>query len=82
MADPDPSLHLDESGSSRIFAYAALTLYGAFLSGVESATYPQPAGYPHWLLGVIRALVKLGVLPLVAICVLLISARRYPPIAT
>ena len=82
MADPDPSLQLDSSGSSRIFAYAALTLYGAFLSGVASAAYPQPHGHPHWLLGVIRALVNLGVLPLVAICLLLISGHRYPPIAT
>ena len=82
MADPDPSLHLDSSGSSRIFAYAALTLYGAFLSGVASAAYPQPPGHPHWLLGVIRALMNPGVLPLVATCLLLISGRRYPPIAT
>ena len=47
MADPDPSLQLDSSGSSRIFAYAALTLYGAFLSGVASAAYPQSPGNPH-----------------------------------
>lgn len=82
MADADPSLHRDESGSSRILAYAALTLYWAFLSGVASAAYPQPPGHPHWLLGVIRALVNLGVLPVVAICLLLISGHRYPPIAT
>jgi hypothetical protein len=82
MADAGPSLHRDESGSSRIFAYAALTLYWAFLSGVASAAYPQPHGHPHWLLGVIQALVNLGVLPLVAICLLLISGHRYPPIAT
>ena len=73
MADAGPSLHRDESGSSRIFAYAALTLYWA---------YPQPHGHPHWLLGVIQALVNLGVLPLVAICLLLISGHRYPPLAT
>jgi hypothetical protein len=65
-----------------MFAYAALSLYGAFLSGEASATFLQPHGHPHWLLGVIRALVNLGVLPLVAICLLLISGRRYPPIAT
>ena len=53
MANPDPSLHRDESGSSRIFAYAALTLYGAFLSGVASAAYPQPHGHSHRQLGVI-----------------------------
>jgi hypothetical protein len=82
MADPDPSLQLDSSGSSRIFAYAALTLYGAFLSGVASAAYPQPHGHSHRQLGVIHALVNLGVLPLVAICLLLISGHRYPPIAT
>jgi hypothetical protein len=52
MADPDPSLQLDSSGSSRIFAYAALTLYGAFLS-VASAAYPQPHGHSHRQLGVI-----------------------------
>ncbi len=46
MADPDPSLHRDESGSSRIFAYAALTLYGAFLSGVPSETYSHFPGIP------------------------------------
>jgi len=39
MADAGPSLHRNESGSSRIFAYAALTLYWAFLSGVASAAY-------------------------------------------
>ena len=82
MADPDPSLQLDSSGSSRIFAYAALTLYGAFLSGVASASYRQPCGHPHWLQGVIRALVNPDVLPSVAICLLLIRGRRYPPIAT
>jgi hypothetical protein len=65
-----------------MFAYAALSLYGAFLSGVASAADPQPPGHPHWLLGVIRALGNLGVLPFVAICLLLISGRRYPPIAT
>ncbi len=47
MANPDRSLHRDESGSSRTFAYAALTLYGAFLSGVASAAYPQSPGNPH-----------------------------------
>jgi hypothetical protein len=31
---------------------------------------------------VIRALVNLGVLPIIAICLLLISGRRYSPIAT
>lgn len=39
MADAGPSLHRDESGSSRIFAYTSLTLYWAFLSGVASAAY-------------------------------------------
>jgi hypothetical protein len=82
MADAGPSLHRYESGSSLIFAYAALTHYWAFLSGVASAAHPQPHGHPHWLLGVIHALVNLGVLPLVAICLLLISGHRYPPIAT
>jgi len=37
MADADPSLHRDQSGSSQIFGYTALALYGAFLSGVASA---------------------------------------------
>ena len=46
MADADPSLHRNESGSSRIFANAALTLYGAFLSGVASAAYPHLPGIP------------------------------------
>ena len=63
MADAGPSPHRDESSSSRIFAYTALTLYGAFLSGVASAADPQPHGHPHWMLGVIRALVNLDVLP-------------------
>jgi len=78
MADADPSLHRIQSGSSQIFAYTALALYGAFLSGVASAAYPLHPGDPHWLQGVIRALVNLGVLPLLAICLLLISGRRYP----
>jgi hypothetical protein len=39
MADAGPSLHRYESGSSLIFAYAALTHYWAFLSGVASAAY-------------------------------------------
>lgn len=39
MADAGPSLDRDESGSSRIFAYTALTLYWVFLSGVASAAY-------------------------------------------
>ena len=77
MADADPGLLRDESGSSRIFVFAALTLYGAFLSGVALAAFPKHPGHPHWLLGVIRALVNLGVLPFVAICLLLISGRRY-----
>ena len=78
MADADPSLHRIQSGSSQIFAYTALALYGAFLSGVASAAYPLHPGDPHWLQGVIQALVNLGVLPLLAICLLLISGRRYP----
>lgn len=78
MADSDPSLHRDQSGSSAIFAYTALALYGAFLSGVASAAFPLRPADPHWLLGVIEALVQLGVLPLVGICILLISGRRYP----
>lgn len=78
MPDSDPSLHRDQSGSSQIFAYTALALYGTFLSGVASAAYPLHLSDPHWLLGVIHALVNLGVLPLVGICLLLISGRRYP----
>ncbi len=49
---------------------------------MASAAYPLHPGDPHGLLAVIRALENLGVLPLVAICLLLISGRRYPPIAT
>lgn len=78
MADADPSLHRDQSGSSQIFGYTALALYGAFLSGVASAAYPLHPRDPLWLQGVIQALVNLGVLPLVGICLLLISGRRYP----
>lgn len=47
MADPDPSLHHNQSGSSQIFAHTALALYGTFLSGVEAAAYPLHPGYPH-----------------------------------
>jgi hypothetical protein len=78
MPDSDPSLHRDQSGSSQIFGYTALALYAAFLSGVASAAYPLHPTDPHWLLGVINTLVNLGVLPLVGICLLLISGRRYP----
>jgi hypothetical protein len=46
MADAGPSLHRNESGSSRIFAYAALTLYWAFLSGVASALILSLTGIP------------------------------------
>jgi hypothetical protein len=65
-----------------MFAYVAMSLYGTFLSGVASAANPQPQGHSQWLLGVTRALGNLGVLPFVTICLLLISGRRYPPIAT
>jgi hypothetical protein len=37
MADADPNLHRDQSGSSQIFAYTALALDGTFLSGVAAA---------------------------------------------
>ena len=46
MADADPSLHRDQSGSSQIFAYTALALYAAFLSGVASAAYPLHPAIP------------------------------------
>ncbi|MCX5956941.1 MAG: hypothetical protein NTW51_11180 [Cyanobacteria bacterium] len=45
---------------------------------MASAAYPLHPGDPHWLQGVIHALVNLDVLPLVAICLLLISGRRSP----
>jgi hypothetical protein len=44
---------------------------------VAAAAYPLHPGEPHWLLRVFQALVNLGVLALVAICLLLISGRRY-----
>jgi len=78
MADADPSVHRDQSGSSQTFGYTALALYGAFLSGVASAAYPLHPRDPLWLQGLIQALVNLGVLPLVGLCLLLISGRRYP----
>ena len=63
MAAARPSLHRDQSGSSQIFAYTVLVLYGTFLSGVAAAAYPSHPGDPHGLLGEIQALVNLGVLP-------------------
>jgi hypothetical protein len=63
MADAGPSLHRNPSGSSHFFGTTALSHYGACFCSVAAASNPPHPDDPYGLLGVIQALLNLGVLP-------------------
>jgi hypothetical protein len=78
MRDEDRSLNEANTGTSQIFAYTALALYGAFLFGLAEVLVPNRSFDTYWLLGTIQTLINQSLLPLLGACLLLIGARRHP----
>lgn len=78
MRDDDRSLNQANTGTSQIFAFTALALYGAFLFGLAEVLVPNRSFDTSWLLSTIETLIKQALLPLLGACLLLIGARRHP----
>jgi len=78
MPDSERSLNEANSGTSQVFTYTALALYGAFLFGLAEVLVSGKSFDSYWLLASIQTLINQSILPLLGACLLLIGARRHP----